>query len=260
VQKVSLKQRSTIIFVALSSMAAVFLGTSLLILEQHLYPNFIYSTIGLTQQRTVIFRNIYAAVALWSVSLIIVSNKARLRLIQRVIPAQLLIVPGSRYAKLHAIVNMAVCSMFVLICFSIACTLLLLPKQYRAARVSYEQRLGGEFRYIDALAQVVPNDGTIIHPPQNATWQLIGNQPMIRYFLHPRQLISGALLTDVTILHQVQSAYFPVITHLGPKADWPKIDTKNQTIEFSPGYAIPYQELHIVATYNMVDVMKAEFR
>src|SRR3990170_2329783 len=79
-----------------------------------------------------------------------------------------------------------------------------------------------------------------------ATGPAIGNQPVLRYFLFPRTLISGALLDNQEFAQQIGIAYFVEIDPLSHLTHWPKIDERNKTIIFDERTEIKYKTIETV--------------
>lgn len=51
-------------------------------------------------------------------------------------------------------------------------------------------------------------NSTIIHPKQSEAYPVIGNQPLIRYFLHPRTLVSTSFADEYLRNNEDDSVYF----------------------------------------------------
>ena len=121
---------------------------------------------------------------------------------------------------------------------------------------SYEAKVGSRHKYLDALATDAPEDSTIIHPPQGDNWPAIGNQPLIRFFLFPRPLVSGALFVDQEFAGQFESAYF---TKIIDKVSWPIIDLTRKVIVFDETTEIFYKSLSVSSMSNGVEINKITF-
>jgi hypothetical protein len=132
-----------------------------------------------------------------------------------------------------------------------------LSKEYSQG---YTERIGNDYVYIETMARLVPRDGFIIHPPQSKEWPLVGNQPMIRYFLYPRTLISGNLVNNQNFLNFNKLYYFVFIEKTMTSPDWPEIDSSSMQIKFDMITNIKYKKIESVGSYKGKVVYKIEFK
>lgn len=124
----------------------------------------------------------------------------------------------------------------------------------------YSQRLGPSYLYVDALVKSSPTNSEIIHPPQSQNWPLVGNQPIIRYFLFPRTLISGALIINQSEAEKFNGAYFVKISSEDNVPEWPTINVENRTIIFNQLNKIRFTSLKLVNIYNRKEVYQIIFK
>jgi len=124
---------------------------------------------------------------------------------------------------------------------------------------NYSQRIGSDYVYIDSLVKLVPENGVIIHPPQSSEWPLVGNQPVIRYFLYPRILVSGKLINTQKFADRFSSAYFVLIdkTHYAP--GWPLINFDKKEISFDINNSVNYLNIEKIGEYLGKIVYKIKF-
>ncbi len=121
---------------------------------------------------------------------------------------------------------------------------------------SYDYVLGSQYKYIEALIKNVPDDSAVIHPPQSTKWPAIGNQVVLRYFLFPRMLVSGALLSDGDLVAKIGDAYFVEIDPDSETA-WPQI-SKNMVI-FNEENSIMVRKLILISDENNIKVFHVFF-
>ena len=78
---------------------------------------------------------------------------------------------------------------------------------------TYRQRMktvwGDYYDHVVLYQDVVPEDSSVAHPPQENPWQMEGNQLLLRYFLYPRQLYSA---TNEDFYSSLNSADWIMIT------------------------------------------------
>lgn len=133
------------------------------------------------------------------------------------------------------------------------------PNLLSEARGGYEKKVGAHYKYINALEQCVPIDGLVIHPPQGDNWPAIGNQPVLRYFLYPRTLVSGALLENQDFALSLRQAYFVEMEDITSPSHWPEIDMKANAIIFDEINSIKYTELDVYCDQEGIKVFSVIF-
>ena len=133
------------------------------------------------------------------------------------------------------------------------------PELYATVNQTYEQRLGNEFVYVEALMDESRKNSVVILPPQSSQWPLIGNQPTVRYFLFPRTLISGALITSQKFAINIQGAYFVDIPANNNAPAWPQIDKRKKIIIFDLQNSLSYKNITQAGMYKGIEVSRIEF-
>lgn len=123
----------------------------------------------------------------------------------------------------------------------------------------YETRIGRHYKYLFLLLENTPKDSKVIHPPQGDKWPAIGNQPVIRYFLYPRTLISGTLINNPNILSEINEAYFVEIDSNIKETRWPIIDNSLKTVVFDEKNKTPFKELNVIFNSEEGKVYKIVF-
>ncbi len=131
-----------------------------------------------------------------------------------------------------------------------------IPVFIHESRQGYYERIGKEYLYIDALVNLTPNNSSIIHPPQSNEWPLFGNQPIDRYFLFPRTLISGKLVSDAEFLSAFDNIYFVIVSPTNSSPEWPTIDRTNKQIVFDGSNVIKYVDIVDVGVFSDKHVYK----
>ena len=238
-KKASGAHQKTLVFLSISSVVFLVIARSLLVLEQRNYPNFLYGHFGLTvsQLETMSF---VAALELFVFLFMLAYNRTfklskQNRLERNNGRAQMEI-----YSLILALVGLSgliILSIYPFVNWS---------RLYGEVKGGFESRVGVHYKYIVLLAENTPTDVKIIHPPQGEKWPAIGNQPVLRYFLYPRVLISGALLDNQEFAMEIGSAYFVEIDTFSGLTHWPKIDERSKTIIFDESTEIKYKAIDTV--------------
>lgn len=135
-----------------------------------------------------------------------------------------------------------------------------IPKFVVESKQGYGERLGEDYTYIQAIAELTPKNSYVIHPPQGSEWPFVGNQPMIRYFLFPRTLVSGVLLVDETVIDISEEFYFVSIDPRTNVSVWPLIDNVNNEISFDHVNPVKYTKVEMVGEYGGKNVYKVIFK
>lgn len=148
---------------------------------------------------------------------------------------------------------------FLLLIFQSTSFLFNIPKLLNEVHQNYNQRLGSDFVYIEALAYLSPKDSVVIHPPQNNMWPMIGNQPVIRYFLFPRILVSGAIFDEAQQNVDFCCAYFANMPATPQRPDWPKIDLEKKSVVFGSKESVKFRKILLAGSQNNVKVFKIFF-
>ena len=125
------------------------------------------------------------------------------------------------------------------------------------AQSSYENKLGKQYRLTEYLVKYTPEDSKIIIPPQGDIWPTIGNQPIVRFFVFPRTLISGSIITTEDFTQRVGEAYFLRITQ--EEDIWPEIYFDQRKISFDSNNLVDYQTIELVYRDPTVEVYKIKF-
>jgi hypothetical protein len=125
---------------------------------------------------------------------------------------------------------------------------------------NYSDKFGKDFVYVQVLNKYTPLDSAIIHPPQNNNWPAIGNQPMLRFFLYPRVLISGTILDDSDVCKS-RDCYFVLIdSDYQGRPVWPEIDVKSNLITFDGSHKIKFYSLTEIPTSAGISLYKVVFK
>lgn len=220
----------------------------LLNLEQINYSNFLYSRFGLRPE-TLSFVSIVNLIII----AIIISFYVTL-LTQSIV---------NKKTKIKYIFNFNIYISLIGLTVSIALSLypfLNIFRLFHEVKQSYSERLGPSYSYVQALVDSSPDNSTVIHPPQSQNWPLVGNQPVIRYFLFPRILVSGALITNQSTVEKLNDLYFVKIFADANAPEWPTIDKAKNTIIFDQINKIKYKSLNLVRLYNGKEIYTITFK
>ncbi|MDQ3008758.1 MAG: hypothetical protein M3Q81_04125 [bacterium] len=241
------KHRTVLVFMGLTGTLFFIFNTLLLFAEQLKYPNFIYSQTGLPSSLVYMLNQVTLLILIMIFLLLFDKSKT----LFRIITFKFLKGSTSKIATVGVFL-----SFFIVVVNSFQ-PLINSISHYKTSKITYSQKIGEDFKYIEALQNYTESDASVIHPPQSGVWPFIGNQPMIRYFLFPRLLISGELL-EMNELVPVNTAYFFVVNDT-PTQHWPLIDMTQKSIIFDTMNSITYQDLELIGTHRGVNVYKVVF-
>ena len=251
-KKITEPQKKTMIFFSVSSLIFLIVARSLIIWEQGNYPNFLYQHLGLTifQMELMSF---VTALELFLFFFLVVFTQSFGKPKQEqkeIIKDQ---AGNEKYSSFLALAGLSILMILSIFTF-VGWTYV-----YKGPKKGFESVLGVQYKYVYLLATHTPPDVKIIHPPQGEKWPATGNQPVLRYFLFPRTLISGALLNNQEFAQEIGSTYFVEIDPLSNITSWPKIDEKEKTIIFDQSTKIEYKVLEIVFKSVEGTVYKLDF-
>jgi len=230
--------RKVLHFMAISAAVLFFFNNYLLRLEESNYANYLYIRYGLQVSLLQDINQIHLLVL--SLVIFLLVNGGRLFALTPQKTRGLkndLLKNGLLYLVLIIFVFILSRSFFPIVDFASHDTV---------AHITYEESFGTEFKNIKLL-QTTPKDARLIHPPQKMEWPLLGNQPMIRYFLFPRTLVSGKVLIDQNKVNQIFSAYFVSIFPDDSVKTWPLISTQSASITFDTLHPVQYSALIPIA-------------
>ena len=248
------KYLKTIYSISFSSFIVLIAIQYLLNMERQQYPNFLYTYYGLTiQQLETMF---FVA----SMQLMIFIIFVFLEVFQRDRPK--LYKRGIEKSKIGYIYNKTI--VFTVIGISGALfmsikTVFNWSNLYEQEKGNYETRVGSHYMYMNALEKCTSENISVIHPPQGDKWPAIGNQPVLRYFLFPRRLISGALFTNQDFASRVNHAYFAEIDPESSYSSWPLIIYREKHIIFDERTKIRYQMLDKQTCNDGVNIFSVKF-
>lgn len=214
-------------------------------LEHNSYPNFLYSKTGNTISFLSFYNKIIFAFLLLSVFVQIKTKKLEKKLT----------IHSENY--LSILIKFIVSTLFFSLVLKGFYPIANFKSIYSDSKLSYHQKLGEEFIAIELLANHIPENETIIHPPQNSTWPLIGNQPMIRYFLYPRKLVSGVLISNQLFANEISSAYFLELSDETKK--WPKYDIEKSEVIFNEIDRVKYSNIETVFVKSGLVIKRVTF-
>ena len=242
-EKVSREHTVALIVVALTSAIVNFIAGWLLDFDIYYYPNYLYSTYGVRPEdlRFISTANYIVFGLIAGLIFVVVSRTLKKGI------AGVWITDINIVLTTLGIVILLLLSLYP---FSNIRTLLRIPKG------DYETKIGWRYVYIESLSNIVPEDAKIIHPPQGSKWPEVGNQPIIRYFLFPRILISGALINDQAFVEEIGEAYFPYVT----EPPWPEINRAKKTIIFNEEDKVTYEELETISDKVDIVIYKIIFK
>jgi len=246
----------------LSLLSAVFLifARILLDMEHNNFPNFLYSNYGITVVQLELMSFIAAIEILICLSILAYSTNFRINNagnVKKIVDKRKSHTLRSSKVD-RAAFYLAIAGFSGLLVLS-ANTFLNWRALSSGEEGGFETRIGRHYKYLDSLTNHTPMKARIIHPPQGDKWPAIGNQPVIRYFLFPRTLISGILLDNQEIATEFKEAYFVEIDPSSQETHWPIIDMFGKTVIFDEKNEVKYNTLETVFESEGISVYKIIF-
>lgn len=234
-------------FISLLTIGFLVVSQILINSEYSEYPNYLYSRFGITinQLKSMSFVASLQVMVFISLSVYKMSLYNKLKTTAETLP---------RYKIPFYISTVGILCLFAMSLATLTDWRIL----SREAGEGYEGKVGIDYKYIELIQKNAPESAQVIHPPQGDKWPAIGNQPVLRYFLYPRTLISGALLTNNEISAEIMSAIFVVIDKDGSR-NWPLIDIKNKKISFNESNYINYNSLSVIFENNISTLYLVKF-
>jgi hypothetical protein len=241
-------------FAFISILSVIFLAISgvLFNLELINYPNYVYSRYGITQPQLQFMSFVTALQVVASLSFYLYSSNYK-RTVGKI--NEIKTVKSGDFFKdfssekiaflLSALGLLSLCILSVPVFFTF-------PSAVSDAGQKFESRFGTDYKYLLLLIGNTPEEGMIIHPPQGDKWPAIGNQPLIRYFLYPRVLVSGSLMTDDNFAKEIKSGYFVGIDGNENRPYWPEIKEDAGEVVFDEKNSIKYKSLESKAVQGGV--------
>ena len=100
--------------------------------------------------------------------------------------------------------------------------------------------------YVNVAEKFIGTNSILIHPPQSNDFPYIGNQPVIRYYLFPRTLISGGY-QDSTVYKKYDKYFF--IESTGTSGiKWPIYKNIDKEISFDQKEYQKYKTLTLISS------------
>jgi hypothetical protein len=226
-------------FVGISSVVTIVIGEYLLFLGSANYANYLYSRLGIETEKLSFMVSVSQLVFTFFLPFIYIEKKFRKRLPLKV--------------------KLVLFTLFLFI-FSSLNFLTRVNYFWKTATAGPTMKYGWQFKYITAL-QETPIDAVIIHPPRDAKWPATGNQPVLRYFLFPRNLVDGKLISNESYAGQFNGALFVDIDpHDTEGVRWPIISTTLKEITFDDENPIAYSSLERISEIAGIAIYKVYFK
>lgn len=238
---ISGKNKVSFVAVAISSIFTLSISQGLLQLENSNYPNYLYSTFGLTRSSIELVSNISLLILLLLIGFVFF-EKMR-------IGRPKLLFSSKKIATLFFL--------GILIWYS-ALFFLNIADNLGYSKLTYPEVFTG-YDYIEELNLIVPQNAKVILPEQSWEWPALGNLPIVRYFLYPRILISSSYIADQKKANSFGDAYFIVLRNDADGLGWPKIDEKNKRITFKGDTTLSYQKLILFSHRNAMNIYRIVF-
>jgi len=200
------------------------------------YPNYLYSQFGIIPEHLIAISYFLVVMLTFDILITIYSKQSA--------------------RKLNYLDIVRILGIIILFCYSVIGI-----KNFNNikewALSSYENKLGKQYNYYEYLIKYTPESSTIVHPTQSDVWATIGNQPINRYFLFPRKLISGYYFNNSEFAHTVGEIYLVTISdEHGNK--WPLF--KEGTISLNGTNFIIYKNLERLFSEGVIQVIKVNFK
>jgi hypothetical protein len=261
---INLIQKRTMIFILITSLVFVILSRFLISAEDLNYPNYLYSKLGINYDNLLFMSNFTFGVLIFTVY-VFQKNIAKLPLNffkpEEGVEAKSL--SEKFFQGFDKKIIPIYIPLFIISCLIIAASSFNLffnvKPLLKESEISYEVKYGHQYKYALALKKFVPENGLVIHPPQGDAWPFIGNQPALRYFVFPRELVSGGLIKRQADLTNFKEAYFVEIDPEFKTSHWPEIDEQRRLISFDGGVSkVSYKTLNLVSN-EAIKVYKVGF-
>ena len=244
-------RKKTLGILSLFSLAFILIARYLVEMEYSSYPNFLYQHSGVTLVQLELMSFVAGFQLLLFLTTLVYESSFH---------------PGtqSNNKQTASVSNRKVALMLTFIALSgllalSAQTLLNWTRLIGEESGGYETRVGVHYKYIALLSGHTPTDSLVIHPPQGDGWPAIGNQPVLRYFLFPRKLVSGVLLNDQKDAEKINAGYFTEVPATSGDTVWPIFVDSNNSIIFDGENEIKYKNLEVIFTSDEGKVFKAVF-
>lgn len=245
------KHYITLVLVALMTILLEIFIRIVLFVDQSHYPNYIFSTYGIKSD----FLNIMSVVNYLFVAIIVaILVSIYERKIKTVVKKE----EGVHDKKINLLNINTIINIFsiVVLSFMSVYPFVSIPIFFSESRQTYDQRIGREYIYIEALVKLTPVDSVVIHPPQSVEWPLFGNQPINRYFLFPRTLISGKLVNSPEYLDKFNEVYFVLVDQTDMSPVWPQIINNKKKIIFDMYNEVSFSKIELIGQFSDKKVYK----
>jgi len=234
-------------------------NTLLLKLEEIQFPNYLYSNFGLTTDFLESINQISLVVLLLIIFMFLDGGKLFIKFYKKSDTVWFKKSNAVFFKKINLILRVAVLGIFLFTLARSFYPLTSFSTSIKNSTQTNEQKFGHEFKFVEALRKLTPKEAFVIHPPQGIKWQLIGNQPTIRYFLYPRTLVSGQLLTGPSLTKSFPTAYFAEVYPESNDSKWPLLSTSSAKVSFDDKNYLEYEKLELVGTEAGVAVYRILF-
>jgi hypothetical protein len=247
--------KETLVLLSVLTLIFLIIAGILLNREYNNYPNYLYERYGLTLSQLEFMSFVAALELLTFLTIFTYGLKTKVGKIGR---TPVLKRQAKESGTERASFFLAIIGLVSMIIFSIR-PFFNWPVMLSEAQGGFERKVGVHYKYIKSLAIHVPKDETIIHPPQGNKWPAIGNQPVIRYFLFPRRLVSGALMENQEFAESMNTAYFTEMDVDIDLTHWPEINAKNKFVIFDEKTEIYYQKMDVYFEEGEIVIYKINF-
>lgn len=119
------------------------------------------------------------------------------------------------------------------------------------ANKGYDKRFE-HFEYIEQLREHTSLNSNVVLPPQGVDWPAFSNIPIVRFFLHPRVLISSSLI-EQNLFNEVGALYFVNINEEGVKR-WPEFDRSNKLVYFDQNRSVSFSSIELISNENNIEI------
>lgn len=193
------------------------------------YTNFLYSQYGLQPSSLVLLQILFSVIFVaYAAAVSILQRKDLTKFISHT-PEKVML-----YITMFGLFLLAVQSLY---------PFTRLPTLIEERNQGYRESIGNDYVYVQSLQTETPEDSIVILPPQGGKWPVIGNQPLIRYFLFPRTLINGISLVSEVTEGNITEAYFVILPGDASRPNWPIINTEEKVVVFDEVNALPYETI-----------------
>lgn len=171
-------------------------------LESSNYPNFIYSHYSLDPSSLTVLTKYYFSLIIINFLLILYNKRRSLSVKTQ---KNLILLVRTSLRKIFNKANLMVLLILLLFAQVMRDATIVFINEIKAYTRYAENRIDLRRQIVDLpdlarraeyIKKSTPTDSIIVHPPQSVEFPIEGNQPVLRYFIYPRELVTDEKLEE----------------------------------------------------------------